>query len=132
MENREEEVINKLAKIIELIKEINQLDESLGSVLLSNIKFSMDLYEALAKEKPYLIKDVVLFYATVQGLSVNSLLNKTYPKGEDESRPTADEDLTKFIMNAGAVYEPDIDSYEKSVKELVSDFKSTVNSIKQG
>ena len=131
MEQRENDVIDKLSKIIELTKEINQLDEVLGSVLLSNIKFSMDLYEALAKEEVYTLKDVVLFYATAQGLSVNSLLSKTYPRGEGEERPQADEDLTRFIMGAGSVYEPDIDSYEQSVKELLADFKQAAADIRR-
>lgn len=124
MNDNEQLVLDKLNLIINTIKEISELEPSLGDVLISATKISMDLYESLAKEQLYLANDALAFLARVQGLDIADLLSKTYPKGNQSGLIEADENLTQFIMDSAAQYESDIENYRASVNDLIAEFKA--------
>lgn len=130
MNTNEEQIISDLETIISKAKNINEMDPALGNILLSFTKFSMDLYEAMAKGELYLVNEIVRFLASIQNINTNNLLTESYPKDRDDALPTADEDLTKFIMAAGNQYQPEIDAYKDEVAALVKDFKATVAQIR--
>lgn len=124
MNDNEQLVLDKLNLIINTIKEISELEPSLGDVLISATKISMDLYESLAKGQLYLANDALAFLARVQGLDIADLLGKTYPKGNQGGLIEADENLTQFIMDSASQYESDIENYRASVNDLIAEFKA--------
>ena len=122
-------VLDKLADVIELSKEIYNMDDSLGSLLLTSIKLSMDLYEARAKDQFYSVNDIVSFIANAQDMSTDELLSQSYKSCNNETVVDADENLTAFIMNS-AKNIPNVDEYEVAVKELVDDFKKSASTLR--
>lgn len=132
MNEQENEILSKLENVINLAKEIYEADETLGAIMLANVKFSMSLYEAIAKGEFYGINEISEFYAKIQGITTHALLMKSYPPESVETPIDADEDLTAYIMRSADMYEPDTDAYEQSVKELVQDFKNTVAEVRSG
>lgn len=130
MEHNEENIIDALGTIVDKAKFINENDQTLGGILLAFTKFSMDLYESIAKNETYTVNEIVGFLSNVQGTTTNALLEISYPKDRDDALVSANEDLTQFIMNADLQYKADVDTYEKEVAALVKDFKKTVAEIR--
>lgn len=130
MERNEENIIDALGTIVDKAKFINENDQTLGGILLAFVKFSMDLYESIAKNEMYTVNEIVGFLSNVQGTTTNALLETSYPKDRDDALASANEDLTQFIMNADLQYKADVDTYEKEVAALVKDFKKTVAEIR--
>lgn len=128
MNENETLVLDKLSEIIKDIKEIADIEPALGEILMFGAKMSMDFYESLAKEETYLAKDAIEFIARMQDMPVTDLLDKTYPfNGNNTDIVTADEDLTKFIMNSASNYEESTDNYRKEINQLVADFKAAAH-----
>lgn len=129
MNETETLVLDKLNDTIKIIKEILELEPPLGDILMFGVRMTMDLYEAMAKGETYLANDAVEFLAQMQGIPVHDLLYKTYPNSQ-EPRVSADEDLTKFIMDSAKSYEKNIDGYKEAVGDLVSDFKKAARAAR--
>lgn len=130
MENNETQIIDALGVIVDKAKYINDLDPALGGILLSFTKFSMDLYECLAKKELYPVNEIVNFLSQIQDTTTNALLSASYPRDRDDALESANEDLTKFIMNADKQYTIETDEYEKEVAMLIKDFKTATNEIR--
>lgn len=123
MNENETLVLDKLQAIVNHVKELNEVEPAFGEMLMFGVRMAMDMYEASAKEAEYLANDAVEFIASSQDMTVHDLLLKSYPQ-DSNPKPTADEDLTQFIMDSAKSYETDIEEYREAIGTLVSDFKA--------
>ena len=113
-------IMDKVKQLVEISKEIADLDKVIGDVFLMNILNSMDIIQSSANSQELDISEKIKVMSNLLGIDLEVFIAKLI---EDKYTPTQNGELIKneeiqeevldFIINNSK----DIDDYEKFLKD---------------
>jgi hypothetical protein len=115
-----DEILNKIEQMVNIAREISEIDETMGDVFLMNLRNSMDIIETSIENKPIDISDKIILLAELLNLDletyIEDIVKAKFSETQDGtlvSREEADKEVLDFIINNTK----NIDDYEKFLKE---------------
>ena len=112
-------MIEKLNKILEIMKEIADESPEIGDILISNFKFSLDSIDAIGKGEKLDVSEKLELVCKLTGIDLELLVKSIIESSSSFNESETDKETIDFIINNSK----DIDDYEKFLKEASSDIE---------
>lgn len=131
MDSIENRLIDKINKMIDLTKEISDIDRAIGDIFFMNILNSIDIINAEIKSEELDISDKLKTISKFLGVDLEKLISEiiedkytTLQDGTLKDSEEVNEEILDFIINNSK----DIDNYEAFLKE--NNVKENLNYLK--
>lgn len=131
MDSIENRLIDKINKMIDLTKEISDIDRAIGDIFFMNILNSIDIINAEIKSEELDISDKLKTISKFLGVDLEKLISEiiedkytTLQDGTLKDSEEVNEEILDFIINNSK----DIDNYEAFLKE--NSVKENLNYLK--
>ena len=131
MDSIENRLIDKINKMIDLTKEISDIDRAIGDIFFMNILNSIDIINAEIKSEELDISDKLKTISKFLGVDLEKLISEiiedkytTLQDGSLKDSEEVNEEVLEFIINNSK----DIDNYETFLKE--NSVKENLNYLK--
>lgn len=131
MDSIENILIDKINKMIDLTKEISDIDRAIGDIFFMNILNSIDIINAEIKSEELDISDKLKTISKFLGVDLEKLIAEiiedkytTLQDGTLKDSEEVNEEVLDFIINNSK----DIDNYEAFLKE--NNVKENLNYLK--
>ena len=123
--SQEEIVLSNLETAVSCFKTISEEDPVFGKILLTFVGQSMDLYEAIARDREFSIRPIVGFVGQMLEVSEGDLIRAAY----DNAQKSCDESIVDSIVSHVNTEDVKIDEYRAQAAKLIQEFKTEVNRV---